>query len=216
MLFRSKDDKYVTQEQLESYMKGNNELKVAMNAARYAFYADYPEVFYIQIQKINLRVTKDAQNRYHANLGSGNLKNYYVDGFTSKEQVEEELITFNNIVNQIVEEAKNLKVEEGKELVTEQVKYIHNKIINDTSYRLESDCSEGNEGFLGTPYGALVKKQAVCEGYARAFKIILDKVGINNILVQGTHQSEGSAAVPHMWNYVEIEKQTNARSIEKV
>ena len=212
----AKDDKYVTQEQLESYMKGNNELKVAMNAARYAFYADYPEVFYIQIQKINLRVTKDAQNRYHANLGSGNLKNYYVDGFTSKEQVEEELITFNNIVNQIVEEAKNLKVEEGKELVTEQVKYIHNKIINDTSYRLESDCSEGNEGFLGTPYGALVKKQAVCEGYARAFKIILDKVGINNILVQGTHQSEGSAVVPHMWNYVEIEKQTNARSIEKV
>ena len=212
----AKDDKYVTQEQLESYMKGNNELKVAMNAARYAFYADYPEVFYIQIQKLNLRVTKDAQNRYHANIGSGSLKNYYVDGFTSKEQVEEEILAFNDIVNQIVEEVKNLKVEEGKELVTEQIKYIHNKIIHNTSYRLESDCTEGNEGFLGTPYGALVKKQAVCEGYARALKIILDKIGINNILVQGTHQSDGAAAVPHMWNYVQIEKQTNARSTEKV
>ena len=160
----AKDNKYVTQEQLEDYMKGNNELKVAMNAARYAFYADYPEVFYIQIQKLNLRVTKDAQNRYHANIGSGSLKNYYVEGFTSKEQVEEELIAFNDIVNKIAEEAKNVKVEEGKELVTEQIKYIHNKIINNTSYRLESDCTEGNEGFLGTPYGALVKKQAVCEG----------------------------------------------------
>ncbi len=212
----AKDDKYVTQEQLESYMKGNNELKVAMNAARYAFYADYPEVFYIQIQKLNLRVTKDAQNRYHANIGSGSLKNYYVDGFTSKEQVEEEILAFNDIVNQIVEEVKNLKVEEGKELVTEQIKYIHNKIIHNTSYRLESDCTEGNEGFLGTPYGALVNKQAVCEGYARALKIILDKIGINNILVQGTHQSDGAAAVPHMWNYVQIEKQTNARSTEKV
>ena len=41
---------------------------------------------------------------------------------------------------------------------------------------------EGNEGFLGTPYGALVKKQAVCEGYARALKIILDKIGINGLL----------------------------------
>lgn len=212
----AKDNKYVTQEQLEDYMKGNNELKVAMNAARYAFYADYPEVFYIQIQKLNLRVTKDAQNRYHANIGSGSLKNYYVEGFTSKEQVEEELIAFNDIVNKIAEEAKNVKVEEGKELVTEQIKYIHNKIINNTSYRLESDCTEGNEGFLGTPYGALVKKQAVCEGYARALKIILDKIGINNILVQGTHQSDGAAAVPHMWNYVQIEKQTNARAIEKV
>ncbi len=212
----AKNDKYVTQEQLENYMKGNNELKVAMNAARYAFYADYPEVFYIQIQKLNLRVTKDAQNRYHANIGSGSLKNYYVEGFTSKEQVEEAITEFNDIVNQIAEEAKNLKVEEGKELVTEQIKYIHNKIIKETSYRLESDCTEGNEGFLGTPYGALVKKQAVCEGYARALKTILDKVGINSILVQGTHQSEGAAAVPHMWNYVQIEKQTKARAIEKV
>ena len=212
----AKNDKYVTQEQLESYMKGNNELKVAMNAARYAFYADYPEVFYIQMQKLNLRVTKDAQNRYHANIGSGSLKNYYVEGFTNKEQVEEAITEFNDRVNQIAEEAKNISVEEGKELVTEQIKYIHNKIINETSYRLESDCTEGNEGFLGIPYGSLVKKQAVCEGYARALKTILDKVGINSILVQGTHQSDGAAAVPHMWNYVQIEKQTNARAIEKV
>ncbi len=61
-----------------------------------------------------------------------------------------------------------------------------------------------------------MKKQAVCEGYARSLKIILDKIGINNILVQGTHQSDGAAAVPHMWNYVQIEKQTNTRAIEKV
>ncbi len=212
----AKDDKYVSQEQLENYMKGNTELKKAMNAARYAFYVDYPEVFYVNFPNLTLRVTKDAENRYHANIGSGNLKNYYIDGFTSQEQVASAKEEFNARVNEIVEGAKNLQAEDGKKLIAEQIKYVHNQIINNTSYRLESDCDEGNEGFIGTPYGALVKKQAVCEGYARALKTILDKLEINSILVQGTHQSEGSAAVPHMWNYVEIEKGTNARAVEKL
>lgn len=212
----AKDDKYVTQEQLENYMKGNTELKKAMNAARYAFYVDHPEVFYVNFPNLTLRVTKDSENRYHANIGSGNLKSYYIDGFTSKEQVIQEKEAFNNRVNEIAESAKNLQVEEGKKFVVEQIKYVHNEIIHNTSYRLESDCEEGNEGFLGTPYGALVKKQAVCEGYARALKTVLDKVGIHSILVQGTHQTDGAAAVPHMWNYVEIEKETNARATQKV
>ena len=207
----AKDDKYVTQEQLEDYMKGNTELKSAMNAARYAFYADYPEVFYINFQNLTVRVTKDSENRYHANIGSGNRKSYYVDGFTSKEQVEEEIVAFNERVNEIAESAKNLEIEEGKNLIVEQAKFIHNEIINSTSYRLESDCTEGNQTFIGTPYGALVKQQAVCEGYARALKVVLDKAGITCILVQGTHQSEGAAAVPHMWNYIQIDEEVNTK-----
>lgn len=208
-------DKYVTQEQLENYMKGNTELKDAMNAARYAFYADYPEVFYVNFSILTIRVTKDAQNRYHANIGSGNRENYYVEGFTNTEQVESEIRAFEDRVNEIVESARNLTIEEGKNLQTEQIKYVHNEIINNTSYRLESDCTEGNEAFIGTPYGALVKKQAVCEGYARALKTVLDKLGMNNILVQGTHQTDGLAEVPHMWNYVEVEKQTYTRATQK-
>ncbi len=212
----AKDNKYVTQEQLQKYMKGNTELKKAMNAAKYAFYVDHPEVFYVNFTNLTLRVTKDSENRYHANIGSGNLKSYYTDGFTNQEEVVVAKEEFEARINKIVEGAKNLQIEEGKNLIAEQIKYAHNEIIYNTSYKLESDCEEGNEGFLGTPYGALVKKQAVCEGYARALKTILDRLGINNILVQGTHQTDGAAAVPHMWNYVEIEKETNARATQKV
>lgn len=212
----SQNDKYVTQSELQSYTNGNTILKDAMNAARYAFYADYPEVFYVNFQKLNLRVTKGNDDRYHAYIGSGNKANYYIEGFTNQEQVEQAITDFNNKVNEIVAKVESTTVEEGKNPTTEKIKYAHNEIINNTGYRLESDCTPGNEGFLGTPYGALVKQQAVCEGYARALKTVLDKLGINSILVQGTHQSEGSAAVPHMWNYVEIEKETLARSNEKV
>lgn len=212
----SQNDKYVTQSELQSYTNGNTTLKEAMNVARYAFYADYPEVFYVNFQKLSLRVTKDNNDRYHAYLGSGNKANYYTEGFTNQEQVEQAITDFNNKVNEIVAKVESTTVEEGKNPTTEKIKQAHNEIINNTGYRLESDCTPGNEGFIGTPYGALIKQQAVCEGYARALKTVLDKLEINSILVQGTHQSEGTAAVPHMWNYVEVEKQTLARSNEKV
>lgn len=212
----AKDDQYVDQEQLVRYMKGDMELRNAMNAARYAFYADHPEVFYVNFQNLSLRVTKDAENRYHANLGSGNLKSYYVEGFENEEQVESAIVAFNNKVNEIVTGANDVTAEEGENLTVNKIKYVHNEIINNTGYRLESDCLDTEAGFLGTPYGALVVKKAVCEGYARALKVVLDKLGINSILVQGVHQYEGSAAVPHMWNYVQLEKEGAARSTEKV
>ena len=65
----AKDDKYVTQEQLESYMKGNLELKKAMNAAKYAFYVDYPEIFYVNFPKLSLCVSKDGDISYHGIIG---------------------------------------------------------------------------------------------------------------------------------------------------
>ena len=206
----------LTEEQVKEYEKGNSNLISAMNAARYAFYADYPEIFYVNFQILTIRTTKDANNKYHAYIGSGRHSNYYISGFNNVEQVENAISEFDTKVNEIVDKVNNIEVNENQDRTVQQIKLAHNEIINNTGYRLESDCVEGNEGFLGTPYGALVKKEAVCEGYARSLKTILDKVGINSILVQGTHQSDGAAAVPHMWNYVEIEKETLARNTEKV
>ncbi len=207
---------YMTQEQVKEYENGSAKMNSAMNAARYAFYADYPEIFYVNFQYLTIRITKDADNNYHAYLGSGRHANYYTPGFENEEEVKVAISEFNDKVNEIVEKANNVEVEENENRTVKQIKLVHNEIIRNTGYRLEDDCTVGNEGFISTPYGALVKGESVCEGYARAFKTVLDKLGINCILVQGTHQSEGSAAVPHMWNYVEIEKETVARASEKV
>ncbi len=57
-----------------------------------------------------------------------------------------------------------------------------------------------------TAYGALINYKsaaqgatAVCEGYARAFSLLLNRMGIQNGLVSG--KLDG---VPHMWNIVKI------------
>lgn len=206
----------LTEAQIKEYENGNLNLISAMNAARYAFYADYPEIFYVNFQVLTIRTTKDSNNKYHAYIGSGRHANYYVPGFTNQEEVEKAISDFDSKVSEIVEKANNIEVDENQDKIVQQIKLVHNEIIHTAGYRLESDCADGNEGFLGTPYGALVKKEAVCEGYARALKTVLDKIGIKSILVQGMHQSEGAAAVPHMWNYVQIEKTSLSRSSEKI
>ena len=209
---------YITQSQIENYNNGNKELMNAMYAARYAFYADHPEIFYVNFSAISIRVTKDTEGEYHAYIGAGRYDDYYIEGFTNEQEVENAIGEFNNRVDEIVTGARNITVEEGKNLTTEQIKYVHNEIIYNTSYRLEDDCTPGNESHLSTPYGTLVRKQSVCEGYARAFKTILDKLGITCILVQGAHTTEGEATEAHMWNYVQIEEnvESNARQMEKV
>lgn len=206
---------FFTESQVEQYQKGSSELTKAMSAARYAFYADYPEIFYVSFPKLTTRMTRGNDGKYHIYLGSGKNENYYTEGFSNQKQVESAIQEFDTRVNQIVEGANQLEIKEGQNRQVEQIRYVHNQIIENTKYRLEDVCHEGNEGFLGTPYGVLVKKQAVCEGYSRAFKTILDKLGINCILVQGAHQYSGEVSVAHMWNYVQIEETTARQATGK-
>ncbi len=51
-----------------------------------------------------------------------------------------------------------------------------------------------------TAYGALVERKAVCEGYSKAFQLLLYYAGINCNLICG--ETDG---VAHMWNVVELD-----------
>lgn len=52
------------------------------------------------------------------------------------------------------------------------------------------------------PYGVFVKEKAVCEGYARAFKLLMDIAGIECIMVTGTVGEENTS---HAWNMVKLD-----------
>lgn len=182
----------------------NTELNNAMNAARYAYYADHPEVFYVNFPKLTLRTTQDQSGNKHIYVGSGRNASYLIDSFSDEAAVESAAAEFNARVAEIVEGAKAVTAANGESLQAAQIRYVHNEIINHVSYRLEDTAATGNAPLLGTPYGVLVKKQGVCEGYSRAFKTVMDQLGINCILVQGVHKYDNEVAINHMWNYVEI------------
>ena len=195
---------HLTQEQLESYANGNMTLLNDMGAARDAFYADYPEIFYVDFSYLSLRVTRNS-SKYCAYLGTGRSDNYFVKGFTSREEVEAAEAEYEDKVKSIVEGAKKLTVEEGKSLAEQQVKYVHDEIIWHTSYRLEDTCKKENIGHIRTAYGALVKGESLCEGYARAVKAVLDRLDIPCVLVQGGYIRTTDKIELHMWNYVQVE-----------
>lgn len=209
-------------------LPSNTDLNKAMYAARYAFYADHPEIFYVDFSKLALRTTQGTDGK-HVMIGSGRYANYLNEGLKNETAVENAITEFNDRVNEIVENAEKVDKPVNGSLQAAQIKYVHKEINENVAYRMEDSAYPGdnpdsaklrdengdvfkNAPLLGTPYGVLVRKQGVCEGYARAFKTVMDRLGINCIQVQGAHQYSGEVAVGHMWNYVEITDSNPATS----
>ncbi len=64
-------------------------------------------------------------------------------------------------------------------------------------------------GFAQEPYsayGALVEHMAVCQGYAYAYKLCMDLMGIPCITVGGTADN-GEEVLSHAWNMIRLENQ---------
>ena len=197
-------EKEISQETLKGYMNGRANVLSLYGAARDAFYADYPSVFYVDFSSLSVRMTKDREGKYHLYLGTGRYDTYYTQGFSSTQDVNNAVTEYEAAVKKIVDEAKAIKVESGKSLEAEQIKYVHDYITKSTSYRLENVCDKANIGFVRTSYGALVKHQGVCEAYTRAFKAVMDQLGIPCVMVQGVFRHTENTPELHIWNYVQL------------
>lgn len=197
---------HLAQGQLSGYASGNNTLLSYMGAARDAFYADYPEIFYVDFSSLTLRITQKG-SAYCAYLGPGRKDTYYLEGFTSQADVDAALAEYEAKIGSIAEGAEAVPLQEGENPTEQKVKYVHDALIRGTSYRLENDCQPDNIGHIRTVYGAWVKGESLCEGYARAMKAALDKLGIPCVLVQGGYQETTDRTQPHMWNLVQVDGQ---------
>ena len=190
----------LTSEQAEGY--GSANLLFMYGAARDAFCADRADLFYVDFSYLTLRVTTDSKGEYHVYLGTGRSDSYYTEGFTDEEQIDVAIAKYEAAIDSIVAGAAT--VEEGKDRNAEMVKYVHDYIVDHTSYRLENKCAEGNAGFIRTAYGSIVKGEAVCEGYSRAFKAVMDRLGIPCVLVYGVYMHDKNTPEEHMWCEVQL------------
>ena len=89
----------------------------------------------------------------------------------------------------------------------EREKFVHDYII-DNCYYNESDTNILNA--YHSIYGVLVKGEAVCEGYAKAFQMFLNLVGVECIVIEGEGVEPGEEPdyddnILHMWNAVKID-----------
>jgi len=74
----------------------------------------------------------------------------------------------------------------------EKVLAVNEYLVLNTAFAGEDDTS------AFTAYHALVEKRAVCQGYALAFSLIMEKLGVTACVVT-------SSSMKHMWNMVELD-----------
>ena len=193
-------DGVLTQEQLSDFATGkSNQLLNDFGAAKDAFYFDHAELFYVDFSYLSFTVSL-RNGEYFCYLGAGRAETYYTQGINSKAEVMTYISEYNVALNKLVEDARK-----SSNSLAEQVRYVHDTISHNAVYKLEDTAKPKNIGFIRTSFGALVKGECCCEGYARAFKNVMDKLGIPCVLVQGVYRHSVSIVELHMWNYVYID-----------
>lgn len=173
---------------------GQEQLGKYYQSAFEAYNYDNPEVFYLNPNKMYLNIettTSQKGTTYYVYISSGEQNNYFTDDFSSKEQVD--------TASKKIEEVKNNIIANKTGNTYDDIKMVHDYLVDNVEY--DTSISQSN---IYDIYGALVNNVAVCEGYARAFKYIMDEMNIPCVLVIGQGKNSQGQTENHAWNYVEL------------
>ena len=159
-----------------TYKVSKSELHIVVDLV----YADYPEYFWLT-------------NGY----------SYLLD--TAKPYIEPKYVTFDGktmtgntqktakaeLDSKVAQLTQDL---DGKSQY-EQARLLHDRLAATTDY-VSNDLDQ-------TAYGALVKGKAVCAGYAKAYQLLLQEVGITSWYIRGDGVNlTAGTTEPHAWNAV--------------
>lgn len=141
---------------------------------------DHPELFYVR-------------NEYRYSYNSGNMmvvsiEPTYLTGLP--DDAEERM-------KQATEQAM-AQVEAGMSDM-EIALILHDYLVEHVAYNWDvATGKDTGDKIIHSAYGALVDGDAVCEGYALAYKLLLSECGVESVLVT-------SEEMNHAWNLVEID-----------
>lgn len=146
---------------------------------------DHPDVFWLPIQ--------DSYTcRYYE--GEPNMTvtlNYSVSGDELTEAQEE------------LDAIKRSVLDSAPDGAYERELFFHDYLMNNCEY--DDGTTEGENADKSTAYGALVKRKAVCEGYARAFELLCTDSGIPSWVVTGKGINTDGSEEFHIWNIVQLD-----------
>ena len=177
-----------------SQSNGQEKLGEYYQSAIEAYTYDNAEVFYLSPKKMYLNIettTRGGVSTYDVYINSGNEANYLTEEFSSKAEVDQAIAQIEQVKNQILQNKTGNTYED--------IKMVHDYLVDSINY--ESSLSKQN---IYNIYGALVNRECVCEGYARAFKYLLDELDIPCVMIIGTATNSQGETENHAWNYVQL------------
>ncbi len=179
-----------------------------ITAAVNAFDRDYPEVFWL-----TGRVSYGSGAGRYNSIGEYSIPivvNLCDTSFDMRAAAYRDEATIKNAITTMNANANSIvNAAEGKSVV-EKIRYFNEQLTHKNEYNTSSDlnniahecreCTSALAGATGT-------NGPVCEGYARAFKVLCDKADIPCVLVDGkAKNSTSSTGEAHMWNYVQVDR----------
>ncbi|MEG0073028.1 MAG: hypothetical protein RR922_00340 [Clostridia bacterium] len=157
----------------------NNEFTEKTTKAVDAFFADHPEVFYLE-------------HKYETGVQKGLIGRKFYIKFDylvkNREELNTQMNKMEKEINDIVDKAT------AEDLIQNEI-IIHDEF----SSKVEYDYNKSLEIQTHTAYGALIEDVAVCDGLSKGLQLLLDKIGIQSIFVVGSIK-EG----PHAWLLVNL------------
>lgn len=175
--------------------EGKTKLNSAFQSAWNAFTYDYVDIFYIDSSKLVLTTNTTTIGELTINevvLSKAENASYLTEDVGTSEEVK-------NRVKYLADIRTKISAQLNGYTEYEKIKFLHNWMIDKFTY----DQSNSNPNAYNV-YGAFSTRSVVCEGYSRAFKYILDGLGIESVIVSGTATNSAGVEEPHMWNYVRI------------
>lgn len=178
-----------------SKQNGQEELGKYYQSAIEAYTYDNQDVFYLSPNKmyLNIETTTKGQNKtYNVYINNGEEANYLNEEFSNKQDINLALEKIEAIRKQIIHNKTGNDYED--------IKMVHDYLVENIEY--DTSLQEKN---IYNIYGALINGKCVCEGYARAFKYLLDGLGIESTMVIGKGINSSGQSENHAWNYVKLE-----------
>lgn len=178
----------------------DNEKKAYRNV--YASILDFPEKVAIpkvddkEIQNVFQALSYDNPELFFLGYSSSVISVGYKYYFKPEYVLSKELYT--SYMEQVKTVVKEMNVATQGLSEYEKELYVHDYLISNCEYN-------DNAGDMKTTvYGALINKQANCEGYARSTQMILNNLGVKSRVIIGDATSEDGQVEGHMWNIVTL------------
>ena len=166
-------------------------------AAKNAIYAltyDYPIYFWL---------TNGYTTEYHDRDGTRNDDLKFIFSYYSYWNYTMSPEKYINELNAEVDKVAALAMQ--YETPVDQAIFVHDYLIKNAEYdhdtlaEAKKTMHAASCEYIYSAYGCLVNKKTVCSGYAEAFQLIMNKLGVNTTVVIG------DAGGPHQWNMIELE-----------
>ncbi|MBQ6789650.1 MAG: hypothetical protein IJO81_05640 [Clostridia bacterium] len=155
---------------------------------------DHPEYFWVACG-----YSYRANTSLFGNIGSAEVQlaqySFWNYNMSKKQKIDELEAAVNNVAY--------LASQKGSDF--EKIQFVHDYLIENAIYDHDGlneyykTYHDASCEYIFTAYGCLVNKKTVCSGYAKAFQLIMEKMGYDCLYVVGY------AGESHAWNMVFIE-----------